>query len=395
MNSTPTASVSDLTSKKKGVAMLKNSFPLMRTLGIQVKVHWSWLILAFLITSSLAASWFPNLAPGHSTTSYWMAGVLGAVGLFISIVIHEFSHAVVGRAYKMPIENITLFLFGGVAQLEDEPPSPKAEFQMAIAGPIASVVLALLFFGFHWGTLILGGPVLLQAVFSYLTSINLVVAVFNMLPGFPLDGGRVLRSILWHFKKDLLWATRIASGIGQGFGWLLMILGFVTLFANQNISGIWSIFLGLLLMVFARSSYLQLLIKQSLHGKPATTFMDSTPITVSPQTPVSELMREYLNHSEQTLYPVVTDDHTFVGCADLNRAREFPENEWGQHHVREITRECSVELQIAPEIDAEAALNKMSKTGYKELAVVSGNHLVGILHQNALIRYVTFRPSQV
>lgn len=373
--------------------MLSRSMPLFKPFGIQVNVHWSWLILGFLVASSLAAGWFPVLVPGASAGMYWTAGIIGAVGLFFSIVIHEFCHALVGRAYKMPIENITLFLFGGVAQMEDEPPSPKAEFQMAIAGPIASVVLAGIFFGLYLLTDTGNQNNLLQATFSYLGSINLVVAVFNMLPGFPLDGGRVLRSILWHFKKDIVWATKIASGIGQGFGGLLIFLGAFSFFAGQIGSGIWAFLLGLLLMTFARSSYVQLLVKQNLHGKPAVNFMDASPRTVTPQTPVSDLLRDYLNHGEQSVYPVLNNDQEFVGCVAISEAKKIPEKEWSEHLVNEIAHECSSDQKITPETDAEAALSRMSKTGYRELIVVQGNKLLGILNQNALIRYLAIRNT--
>lgn len=371
--------------------MLSRSLPLFKTFGIQVKVHWSWLILGFLVASSLAMGWFPTLAPEHGNGAYWAAGVLGAIGLFLSIVIHEFSHALVGRSHQMPISNITLFLFGGVAQMEDEPPNPKAEFQMAIAGPLASVALAFIFLGLYRWSAQVEGSSLLQATLSYLASINIVVAVFNMLPGFPLDGGRVLRSILWYIKNDIVWATRIASGIGQLFGWLLMILGVVSLLVGQAASAIWSFLLGLLLMTFARSSYVQLVVKQTLHGKPATTFMDPTPLTVSPETPVSDLMRGFLNRSEQSIYPVISEDQEFLGCVDLSKARSMPEEEWNRHSVREIVQACEKDLQITPEEDAETALTRMSKSGHKELVVVRENRLIGILRQAAIIRYLSLR----
>lgn len=376
--------------------MLDRSLPLFRPFGIEIGVHWTWLILAALVASSLATGWFPALSPAEPGWAYWVAGVLGAIGLFTSIVIHEFCHAIVGRSHNLPMTKITLFLFGGVAHMDEEPATPKAEFQMAIAGPIASIVLAGVFYGFFATAVALSWPLLMQALLSYLASINVVVAIFNMLPGYPLDGGRVLRSALWYLKGDIMWATRIAAGIGQAFGFALAVFGVVILFSGQGVSGLWSVFLGLLLATFARSSYVQLLVKQALHGKPAANFMNSEPVTVHPETPVDELMRESLRHSDdQTIYPVVSNDREreFVGCVDLRRLKQFPEEQWHDHRVSEITQSCTADMQITPETDAETALNRMSKTGNRALIIVQGTRLMGVLTQNALVRYLRLREA--
>ncbi len=377
--------------------MFDRSLRLFRPFGIQVHVHWSWLILAFLIASSLATAWFPSLVPGLTKGAYWLAGVVGAVGLFLSILLHELCHAIVGRRYNLPIERITLFLFGGVAQMEEDPPTPKSEFQMAIAGPLASVGLSAFFTVLHELFAMAAGavtsPGLFGATIAYLASINLVVAVFNMLPGFPLDGGRVLRAALWQWKKDILWATKISSGIGQAFGAGLMILGAFTLFGTGDLGGLWPILLGLLLISFARSSYVQLLVKQSLHGKLAAQFMNPAPRTFRTDTPVDAVMREYLNESDQNVLPVVEEDNRLVGYVDLQAAKAFPETEWRSHAVGEVTRTPATDAAIAPDTDAEAALSRMAKMGVRELLVVDGQRLVGILSRSALIRYLSLREA--
>lgn len=373
--------------------MFGKTLPLFRAFGIEVNIHWSWLILALLVASSLAQGWFPLTAPGFSSTSYWMAGVLGTIGLFLSIVIHEFCHALVGHAYNMPMEKITLFLFGGVAHMEDEPPSPKAEFRMAIAGPLASVALAFVFYGLLSLLYANNGPPLLIATLSYLTSMNFVVAVFNMLPGYPLDGGRVLRSALWAYKTDIVWATRIASGIGQVFGAGLVLLGLFTIITGNGAAGLWPFLLGLMLIAFARTSYMQVVIKQTLQGQPVEKFMNTHPLLVSPNTPVSDLMRSYLQHDDQSVYPVVVDNHEFVGCVNLNSLKELSEEEWKQHRIGELTTTCEPDHKIAPETDAQTAFTRMSQTGYRELLVFQGNQLLGVLTRNALLRYLTLRES--
>ncbi len=373
--------------------MLSNSLKLFEYRRIRIEIHYSWLLLGFLVASSLATGWFPNAAPGGSTGLYWLAAAISAVGLLISIALHELSHALVGQHFKMSIDRITLFLFGGVAQMNDEPPSPKAEFWMAIAGPIMSVVLAVVFFGFYEFSTQLGLSEVVQATLSYLASINVVVALFNMLPGFPLDGGRVLRSALWHFKKDVVWATRISSGIGQLFGIFLASLGVFSLLRGDFVSGIWGILLGFMLISFARSAYMQLMIKQNLHGRSIAHFMNPRPATATPETSISELMREFVNHEDQTLLPVVREDGALVGCVDPRVAGQFPENEWHRHHVAEVVQACTLDQQVEPDTDAQEALARMSKRGYRELVVVHGNHLLGVLSQAALIRYLSLRQA--
>ena len=377
--------------------MLENSLPLARIFSIQLRVHWSWLILGGLITASLAIGWFPTTTPGLNSYLYWISGAICALGLFVSIVIHEFAHALIGKSYDMPIEGITLFLFGGVSQLSDEPPHPKSEFQMAIAGPLASVFLAGIFYFVFIQLDAVEKPEtwhrLLQAIFSYLASVNLIVAIFNMLPGFPLDGGRVLRSILWSIKKDIVWATKISTAIGQGFGWALVGLGFVYLLTGQPVPAIWSFLLGLLLNSLAKSSYLQLLIKQNLIGKTAKTFMDPTPVAVSPDTPVSELMNDFFKLTDQTLFPVVDANNEFLGCVDIASVKRITESEWPSHTVRELLQECPSELQIGPDTEAEKALSQMSSSGSRELIVIRDHRLLGLLRQTALLRYLSLRQT--
>ena len=200
-------------------------FKLFELLGFEVKIELSWLVLAALLTWSLATNVFPANREGLAKATYWWMGVAGTLGLFASVVFHELCHSLVARRFDLPITGITLFIFGGVAEMEDEPPSARSEFLMALAGPASSAMLGLTFFGLS----LLGSgadwsdPV--GVVLGYLASLNGSLAVFNLLPAFPLDGGRVLRAILWGAKKDLSWATRIASRIGSGLGILMMVVG--------------------------------------------------------------------------------------------------------------------------------------------------------------------------
>ena len=324
------------------------SLTVARPFGIAIEVHWSWLLLASLIAASLATGWFPEIAPGHREAVYWLSGIACAVGLFLSITLHELSHAVVGRAFRMPIRKITLFLFGGVAHLDDEPPSPKSEILMALAGPAMSVVLAI---GL-WSLLFLadarGADPLWLAALSYLSSINIVVAVFNMLPGYPLDGGRVLRALIWMRKKDVVAATKVASGIGQFVGLLLLAVGIASALSGYGASGVWATMLGLLLVSFARSSYVQLVLKQSLQGKPAERFMEPA--------------------------------HRVLAAEALRDTDSFVRNDKPEH-------------QIAPETDAVEALARMTRYGYRDLLVTKGGKLLGVLTESSLMRAVSAPAS--
>lgn len=372
---------------------MPRSFTLMRPFGIQVQVHWSWALLAVLVASSLATGWFPVLSPGYDSSAYWMAGAIGALGLFSSILLHELSHALVGRHYKMKMEKITLFLFGGVAHLEDEPRKPKEEFLMAAAGPALSLGLAFFLHALLLPLSLIGSSDLLLGLVSYLASINLVVAVFNLLPGFPLDGGRILRAALWQLKGDLLWATRIAASIGQFFGGALIVLAFVSLIAGNGISALWSMLLGFLLIAFARASYSRLVIKHSLGGKPAEHFMNPQPPTIPSDLSLEDFTRQHLLQKSDSLFPVVDERGEFVGCIDAAAVSRVPERQWALKTVGQIRFDCRSDRQIAPETDAVVALSRMAEKGYRELLVVQGERLMGVLTRHALLRYLSLRES--
>jgi len=207
--------------------MFGKRFKLFKLMGFEVGIDASWVIIAILIAWSLSTGVFPFQYKDLATQTYWMMGILGAIGLFLSIIAHEFCHSLVARKSGMPMKGITLFIFGGVAEMGEEPPSAKAEFQIAVVGPLSSIAIALLFYAIYALGEVGGWPPPFNGVVAYLAMINMLLAVFNLIPAFPLDGGRILRSILWGWKKNLRWATRVASGIGSGFGIFLIVLGVI------------------------------------------------------------------------------------------------------------------------------------------------------------------------
>jgi Zn-dependent protease len=219
--------------------MFGRSIRIFTLFGFEVKIDLSWVILALLITWSLAQGLFPHYFKGLTNATYWWMGIFGALGLFFSIVFHELCHSLVARKYGLPIKGITLFIFGGVASMEQEPPSAKAEFLMAIAGPASSIVLGVIFFIIRTVGIETDWSVPLTGIFTYLAFINWVLAGFNLIPAFPLDGGRVLRSALWKWKNDIRWSTRIASRVGAVFGLVLIFLGVIQFFSGNFIGGIW------------------------------------------------------------------------------------------------------------------------------------------------------------
>ncbi|MDH5296397.1 MAG: site-2 protease family protein, partial [Nitrospirota bacterium] len=285
--------------------MFKRTLTLFQLLGFKIAIDWSWPLLALLIVWSLAMGVFPNEYPDLAQGTYWMMGISGALGLFGSLILHELSHSLVARRYNIPITQITLFIFGGVAHMDKEPPNATSEFRMAIAGPVASLLLSVGFYGAQTLGHLQGLPLPMLAVLGYLGFINLVLAVFNLFPAFPLDGGRMFRAMLWHWKGDLRWATQLASRIGSGFGFLLMILGVLNILHGRPLNGLWFCVLGLFLDRAASASYDHLLVRQTFEGEPIRRFMTTHVVTVRPDLSIREFVEQYVYRHLHDVFPVV------------------------------------------------------------------------------------------
>ena len=374
--------------------MFGRRIELFKVFGFPINLDPSWFFIAVLLTLSLAQQYFPQAHPGLPAATYWTMGVAGALGLFVSVVLHELSHAVVARRYGLRIRGITLFLFGGVAEMADEPPTPKAEFWMAIAGPVASVLLGLAFSGLAriaggiGGTL--GWPVPVVGVLAYLGFINLTLGIFNLVPAFPLDGGRVLRSALWHWKKSLRWATRITSAIGSGFGLLLMGLGLLSILRGMW-GGLWFLLVGLFVRGAAASSYQQLLLRRALEGEPVAKFMRTDPVTVPRGISVEELVHDYIYRHHFKMFPVVDDAGRLWGCVTTRQVKELPREEWDRQTVGALAARSSPENTVTAETDAMRALSRMNRNGASRLMVVDGDHLLGILTLKDLMRFFALK----
>jgi len=370
--------------------MFGKRITLFTVLGIRIGIDMSWAFLALLVAWSLAQGFFPAVYEGLPVLAYWWMGLAGVLGLFISLIIHELMHSLVARAFGTPVRGITLFALGGVAEMEEEPATPLGELLMALAGPLASAVLALLFhlLGLAGGSLGLPEPLLV--VISYLAAINILLAVFNMVPAFPLDGGRVLRAILWKSLGDLERATRIAATGGNLFGWLLIAVGILNAIQGNFVGGLWWALIGFFVRAAAGGSLRQLQARRLLKGLTVRRYMTATPITVAPGISVAELVEDHIYHHHFDLFPVV-DHGRLVGCVGAREARTVPRKDWDRVRVGEIAAPPGPGNTIGADAALLEALAAMQKAGASRLMVVEDGQLAGVVVLKDLLELLALK----
>jgi len=373
--------------------MFGKRISLFKLLGFEVGIDWSWIIIAILILWSLSTGFFPMYYKNLSTEMYWMMGLVGAAGLFLSIIFHEFCHSMMARRYGMPMKGITLFIFGGVAQMEDEPPSPKAEFMVAIVGPLSSLAIGLIFYGIYIFGKNAGLPEPVNGVVGYLAFINGILAGFNIIPAFPLDGGRVLRSILWGLKKNLKWATRVSSWIGTGFGILLIVLGIVNVLRGNFVGGMWWLLIGMFLHGAAKSAYQQLIMRKALEGEPLTKLMKTDPVTVPASVSLKEFVEDYVYRHHYKMFPVMDNSNKLAGCITTKQLKEVPKENWDQKKVADLAMQCSPENSVDSKEDAMKALSKMKSNSASRLMVTEGDHLLGIISLKDMLEHLSLKAE--
>lgn len=361
-------------------------FKLCRILGFEISVDWSWLLIFFLVVYTLASGYFPTLYKFDVATN-WIMGVLAALLLFASVLVHELSHSVVARSYGTDVKGITLFLFGGVSQTAEEPKSAKEEFWMAIVGPLTSFALAGLFYilggiGEGYGLMKPG-----VAILGYLAWINLFLAIFNLVPGFPLDGGRVLRSIIWSSTGNLPKATQYASNTGLGFGYLLMAFGFMNILAGNLIGGLWLIFIGWFLTGAARSSYQQMMIHEALSGVRIEQVMTTDVPNIQSDMSIRQFVDNYLLHHEFACYPVVSGNE-IVGMIGADEVRSIPSEKWDFIRVGEIVHRIDGTYQVKPGDDAWNAVEKLANQEVCRLVVMDNNQIQGTVSRDTVLRLI-------
>ncbi|MDA8384055.1 MAG: site-2 protease family protein [Betaproteobacteria bacterium] len=370
--------------------MIGKSVTIFRLFGFEVKLDASWILLAVLVTWTLAVGVFPSTAPHLRAAAYWWMGIAGTFGLVVSIIFHELCHSLVARRFGLPMRGITLFIFGGVAEMEDEPPSARAEFLVAGIGPLASIAVALALYGLTTAGRSFAWAEPLLAVTHYLAYLNLILAFFNLVPAFPLDGGRMLRATLWGYQGDMERATRISSQIGASFGIALIVLGLFAVLEGNLIGGIWWFLIGMFLRSAAKSAYQQLLVRDAIEREPVSRFMNRTPVTVPAGITVQQLVDDYIYRYHFKMFPVV-EGGTLVGCVTTTEVKSLARAQWPQLTVKDILVQCSPDSAVSPTTSALAALSSMSRSGRARLMVVDQGRLVGILSLKDLMDFLAIK----
>jgi Zn-dependent protease len=358
-----------------------SSFELGRIAGIRVGAHWSLLVVFALIVWSLASAVFPDQNEGLGDGTYLAMAIVAALLFFASILLHELGHAIQARRDGMEIEGITLWLFGGVAQFRGAFPSAGAEFRIAIAGPIVTLALGILFMAIAWLTKMSEE---IDGVAAWLGYINLTLLVFNLLPALPLDGGRVLRAALWGARDNFRWATRVAGQIGRGFGYLFIAGGIALFIFANSFSGAWLAFIGWFLLGAASAELRFLAVRDALGGLRVRDLMVREPTTVSQSLSLGQFMDQVVWPSRYTTYPVV-DDGRAVGLLPFRCVAQVPRSEWDERTVRD----CMLPRDNVPVLDEDDELvDVLDELGQRpgRGLVLDGDRLVGLLSISDLAR---------
>jgi Zn-dependent protease len=362
------------------------SLSLGRIAGIRIGVNWSWLIAFALIAWSLAVTVFPSQNPGLSDAAYLAMALVATVLFFVSLLAHELGHAFTARREGMEIEGITLWLFGGVAQFRGMFPSARAEFLIAIAGPLVSLAIGV----GAVAAALLSLPEAVDGVLAWLGFINLFLLAFNLLPALPLDGGRVLRSALWKARGDFRWATQLAAGIGRGFGYLFIAGGVLILVFASTISGIWLAFLGWFLLGAASAEARFVAVRDALGGLRVRDLMVREPATVDSSLRLGAFMDEVVWNRRFTTYPVV-DDGSVVGLLPFRCVAQVPRGEWDSRTVRDCMIPRDGVAELSPETTAVEALQRLGDDEVGRALVLEGDELVGLLSLTDLARALETR----
>ena len=368
---------------------MKTSFRIARLFGIDVNVHVSWFVILLVVSVSLAVNVFPAIYPWWSTGTTYAVSAAAALLLFASVVVHELAHSVVAQSQGIRVKHITLFLLGGVSSLEEEPRSPGREALMAGVGPLSSLAIAgLCLAAAALATL----PEAVAAVVVYLGWMNLLLALFNLLPGFPLDGGRVLRALLWARTHDFVKATRWAARTGQVFGYVL-IAGGIVMFLSSPAAGLWTGFIGWVLTQASQASYAQSVRSRALEGVSAGRLMSAPGASIPPEITLEAAVQRYFWGGESRCFPVQGDAETVAGVVCLNDLRRSTREAWGNERVRTVMTPWRDVVSVNPETPATEAVRLMAEHDVDRIAVMHGERLVGFVDRAAILRRVELSRS--
>ncbi|AFM24428.1 site-2 protease family protein [Desulfomonile tiedjei] len=364
----------------------QGAIKLFKVFGITISLEYSWIVIFLLVLWSLSSGYFPFYYPGYTTLGYWIIGFFATVLFFSSIVTHELAHSLTAIRSGIEIKEITLFIFGGIAKISRESSDPQTELKIAAAGPLCSLVIALIFWVLT--KIVTGGP--LFAVFNYLGWINVALAVFNLVPGFPLDGGRILRALVWWRTGSLTLATKWASDIGVGFAWALMILGGLQIFTGSLVGGFWLILIGMFLRGIAAGGYQEVLMQQALRGVSVQEVMVKDVVTVPVDLPLNQIAEQYFLKYGYGGFPVVENGRP-VGIINLAQLGEINNEDFHLKTVRDIMVPLDADRITSESASLVDALRKMLQTGSGRLVVMDGDRMTGMITRNGLMRFMELR----
>jgi Zn-dependent protease/CBS domain-containing protein len=363
-----------------------------KALGIPIYLHPSWTIIFVLITLSLAGQ-YKYQHPHWSETQHWVAGVLTSLLFFGSVVFHELSHSAVARKYKIPVASITLFVFGGIARITREPDSAKQEFNIAVAGPLSSFFLA----GFFWSlTKLFPFHEMVGALSAWLSVTNLYLASFNLVPGFPLDGGRIFRAIVWSVTKDYSRATRVAGASGKLFAYGLILFGAWKALQGQWINGIWMAFIGWFLLTAAQESVAQVAIREALAGLRAGDVMSHEVPTIGREVSLEEYGAEVLRTGRRCHLVIL--DGRLLGMMNVHTLNSVPREEWERTAVQAVMTPHEKILSAAPEEPLLGLLERLLAADVNQMPVITGEggeepHIVGMVTRDSILRVIQARTE--
>ncbi|MBA7484269.1 putative zinc metalloprotease Rip3 [subsurface metagenome] len=371
---------------------MNGAINLGKIFGIQFRLHYSWFFIFVLITVSLSWQYFPFAYPGWNSAVYWVTGIIASLVFFTSVLIHELSHSLVGKANGIPVKSITLFIFGGVAHMTREASHHSAELKMAAAGPLASLVLAGLFFLLHLATRNMIEPV--GAAAFWLAQINAVLAIFNLIPGFPLDGGRVFRSLIWRFSGDYQRATKIATRVGRGVGYLFIAGGIALVFLlpGQWFSGIWLAFIGWFLQNTASASYRQSQWQRTLQGITVAELMTPDCPVITPDVTINRLVQEYIFASGHHCFLVIGEGE-LTGILTLGNIKSVARPNWETTQVKDIMTPAEKLVVVSPEQDGLSVLEQMQENDVNQMPVVREGRVIGLITRDNLLRLIHTRSK--
>jgi len=369
--------------------MFKGSLPIGKIFGISIRLHYSWFIIFALITWALAANYFPAVHPTWSLTLKIGAGLITSLLFFGSVLLHELMHSLVALKEGIPIQSITLFILGGVSQMTSEPGSAKDEFRMAGAGPLSSLILGGIFFGIYFGLKGYSNEAaqFAAAIAYYLGLINVALGIFNLIPGFPLDGGRVLRSLIWWRNGNLKKATRISSNIGRVVGFILIFGGIWLIFTGNFFNGIWLALIGWFLESAALGSYRQMLVQDLLKGHTASDAMSRECTIVRPDISVDHLVNEIVLKTGRRCFPISSGSRV-EGMITMDNVRSVPRDKWNSTTVRDAMTPMDKLKTVKPDEDLITVLQIMSQNDINQVPVIENNKVVGMVGRDNLINFM-------